>query len=155
MLLLSHQTAVMTSQYPSGLRHCILLLYPHTVHLSHWAHSPLSTQFVHHTPRSPRAAGCRCMVPIVTLLSLRRRRVAQLSLRRAGSASASVAPRCTGCCRCACVVRCCRNPEVVVEVMEFAPGDCTKPRRPPSFGVKGSITGIRLDYPLHYSYVLL
>ena len=31
--------------------------------------------------------------------------------------------------------------EVEVEAKEFAPGDCIKPRRPPSFGVKGSITG--------------
>ena len=45
--------------------------------------------------------------------------------------------------------------EVKVEAKEFAPGDSIKPRRPPSFGVKGSFTGFGLDYPLLYSYQLL
>ena len=45
--------------------------------------------------------------------------------------------------------------EVKVEAKEFAPGDSIKPRRPPSLGVKGSLTGFGLDYPLLYSYQLL
>ena len=46
--------------------------------------------------------------------------------------------------------------EVKVEAKEFAPGDSIKPRRPPSFGVKGSFTGFGLDcLPTLSSYQLL
>ena len=138
VLLLSHQTTVMTSQYPSSLLHCLLLLCPHTLYLSHCMGS-LSTLFPISSTTPPALPGR------VAAAWCRSRNVALLSLCRAG------------CCRCVRAVRCHWNHEVAVavEVTEFAraQGDCIKPRRPPSFGVKGSNTGIRLDYPLYYSYM--